>query len=121
VSKELAFEQRFRDGSAVNRYERLGSAGAGRVDAAGEKLFASARFPYEQYSHAATRCHLRRQGNDFADCRALSDYVSIPPLLRGLLQSGCNNSTVPLSRGQQRPARGIVIERIVPSKGVGLI
>ena len=121
MSKELAFEQSFRDGGAVDRHERLGSASAGGVDAAGEKLFPSPRFANEQYCHAATRCHLGRQGNDFADGGTVSDYVSIPPLLRGLLQSSCNNSTVPLSRGQMPPARGIVIERIVPNKGFGLI
>jgi hypothetical protein len=100
VSKQLAFQQGFGDGSAINRHEWLGGAGAGGVDAAREKLLAGARLPDEQNRHAATRCHLSRKGNDFPDCGALSDYVSIPPLLRGLLQSGCNNSTVPLSREQ---------------------
>jgi hypothetical protein len=57
---------------------------------------------------------LCREGNDFADGGALSDDVSIPPLLRGLRRSGCNSYTVPLSREHQLPARGIVVERLAP-------
>jgi hypothetical protein len=91
------------------------------VDPASEKLLTSARFPHEQNGDTAARCDLGREGDDFADGGTLSNYVRIPPLLRGLLRSGCNSYTVPLSREQKAPARGIVIERTSPrTPGVGL-
>lgn len=73
------------------------------MDAASEKLFSGPRLANEQNSNAAARCDLSREGNDIADGGTLSDYVRIPPLLRGLLRSGCNNYTVPCTRGELLP------------------
>lgn len=122
MSEELAFQKRLGDGGAIDRDERFCGASTGGVDAASEKLLACTRLTYEQNGDTAARCDLGREGNDVADGRTLSDYVRVPPLLCGLLRSGCNSYTVPLSREQQLPVRGIVIERISPRiVGVGLI
>ena len=73
------------------------------MDAASEELLAGSRLADEQHGDTAARCDLGREGDDIADGGTLSNYVRIPPLLRGLLRSGCNKSTVPLSRRQTLP------------------
>jgi hypothetical protein len=86
------------------------------VEAACKELLASPGFAYEQNGHAATRRYLGRKGNDFPDGRALTYYMGVPAVRGRQLRSGCDNYTVPFSRGQSNNPRAEfeLTERIGP-------
>src|SRR2546423_4142764 len=121
MTEKLTFKQSFGNRRAINCHKGLGGTSASRMEAAGKKLLTGACLSDKQHSNTAARCHLSRQSNHFADGGALSDDVSIPPLLRGLLGSGCNSYTVPFRASTSCPCAGIVIELITPSCRVALI
>ena len=87
VPEQLALEEGLRNRGAVDGNERLGGARARGVDTAREQLFSGPRLADEKNGNAATRCYLSRKCDDFADRGALTNYVGVPAITRGLLRS----------------------------------
>ena len=90
------------------------------MEAPRKELLSSPGLTYEQNGHAATRRYLGRKGNDFTDGRALTYYVGVPAIRGRQLRSGCDNYTVPFSRGRSNSPRAEfeLTARIGPQGGL---
>src|SRR4051794_37058932 len=81
VAKQLAFEQRFRDGSAVHGDKWILSAFAAEVNGSGDDLLARAIFSEDQYGKIGLRNAARRRSHS-ADGRTFTDEQRILCRLR---------------------------------------
>ena len=87
MPEQLTLEQRFGDGRAIDRDERLRRASAFGVDATGEQLFSRPRFTDQQHSYAAASGNLGSEGYCIADRLALAYDVGVPAFRGGIVRS----------------------------------